>query len=366
VAEAADNLETTGLSLKLVTELEAGAKLAQVQNLLQHALDHDGYLPIGEHIYLKLKTGQPTNFEQMIVSGHEAAGAFLVYRKFGLAHSEDSTIPGAGLVAYAQLLAQPHNQPTRLLAEVVVHPHLRRQGIGQKLLQQIIALGRRGNFEQLDLWAYNARATSQKFAAQLNLEPARTLHFMRREASLPLPEYTLPHEFRLRPFQPGQDDAAWLALNRLVFAHHPENGSWTQSDLDIRFTQAWLDPADFLVLENQAGRMLGFNWTKRVPSRQSDLYASPAYPAIAPAARPPLVSPLGGRLGEIYVVGLHPETRGFGLGRGLTLLGLQHLRASHAEVFTLYVDANNTPAVKLYYSLGFSLDHNDICYTLRL
>ncbi len=360
-----DSGAVEALRLELVSGLNEN-RLAQVKDLLQHALDHDGYLPIGEHIYLKLRSGQPANFEQKLLSNDEAAGALLAYREQN-GHDHE-TYPGQPantekLVGYVQLLAQPDNQPSRLLAELVVHPHLRGQGIAKKLLNRVLELGQIGRFEQVDLWAYHARQPAQSFASHVQLVPTRTLHHLRRPAGLELPAYELPEDLRLRPFEPGQDDKQWLALNRLVFADHPENGKWTQADLEMRFSQPWFDAADFLMLENQSGQLIGFNWTKRVPARVSDLYPSPAYPEIGRLPTLSISPSYGGSLGEIYVVGLHPDARGRKIGRGLTLLGLQHLRERGSDFFALYVDATNIPAVSLYYSLGFTLHHDDISYT---
>ncbi|NWJ97509.1 MAG: mycothiol synthase [Chloroflexi bacterium] len=356
--------------LVLVSGLDEETTLPQVQNLLQHTLDHDGHLSIGEHIYLKLKAGQKGNFEENLQAGEESAGAILVYLHQPdhdqEAYPEAEFYGDPQLVGYAQLLAQPHNQPSRLLGELVVHPHLRNRELGRQLLRCMVELGRRGKLERLDVWSYHDNPQASLFARQGGLSPTRVLHHLCLEASHTLPAYELPTDLRLRTFHLGQDDTTWLALNRLVFAEHPENGTWTQADLELRFNQPWFDPHDFLVLEDQTGEILGFNWTKRVPARQSDLHRSPAYPELVQPLPPLLGLPLGPSNGEIYIVGLHPSMRGRGLGRGLTLLGLYHLRLCGATLFSLYVDDTNTAALKLYYSLGFKLDHNDVSYTLDL
>jgi mycothiol synthase len=67
-------------------------------------------------------------------------------------------------------------------------------------------------------------------------------------------------------------------------------------------------------------------------------------------------------LGEIYVIAVDPDFSGQGLGRRLTLAGLDHMAAAGITVGMLYVDAGNAAAVKLYIDLGFVVNHIDQAY----
>ncbi len=138
----------------------------------------------------------------------------------------------------------------------------------------------------------------------------------------------------VRTFVPGADDAAWLRANAAAFAHHPEQGSLTQRDLDDRIAQPWFDPKGFFLAERE-GELVGFHWTK--------VHAAEL-------------------LGEVYVVGVRPGAQGGGLGKALTAIGLRHLAAQGLPTAMLYVDADNPAALAVYEGLGFTTHEVDLMY----
>jgi mycothiol synthase len=206
---------------------------------------------------------------------------------------------------------------------------------GASSLARAVAAARRGGARRLDLEAEPATGELDRIAEQCGFIPRRDLLQLRRP--LPVDE---PWELDVRPFRPGRDEQTWLDVNNRAFSWHPEQGGWTLDDLAAREREPWFDPGGLLLHERE-GRLAGFCWTKVHGDHE-----------------PPL--------GEIFVIAVDPEFQGLGLGRPLTLAGLDHLAARGLSVGMLYVEADNLPARRLYDRLGFTLHHTKRWYTVDL
>ena len=203
----------------------------------------------------------------------------------------------------------------------------RARGLGGEVAAQLLA---RAGDGPLTAWSHEDHPAARALAARFGFEAARTLLQLRLE---PLPAggergegARLDGSVQLGAFRPGADDAEWLALNARVFAWHPEQGGMTADDLAQRVAEPWFDAGDFLVARDGRGAMVGYNWLKVEP----------------------------GGTGEVYVIGVAPEAAGRGLGRALMNAGLDRLRARGCTAVELYVESDNTAAVRLYRGLGFT------------
>jgi len=160
---------------------------------------------------------------------------------------------------------------------------------------------------------------------------------------VPLPVDEVAAPIALRSFVCGQDEDAWVEVNNRAFADHPEQGGWTREVIEAREAEPWFDREGFLLHDDpDTGRLAGFVWTK-----------------VHDDERP--------RLGEIYVIAVDPDFGGRKLGRALTLAGLDWMhRTRGIDHGMLYVDGANEPAVRLYTSIGFTIDHTDRAYAGRV
>jgi mycothiol synthase len=179
--------------------------------------------------------------------------------------------------------------------------------------------------DDVSVWVDHPTDELNSALSNIGLEVQRDLYKM--AVDLPL---ATTSSIDTRPFKPRQDESAWMEVNNRAFSWHREQSGWTLADVEDRIAEPWFDPAGFLLHERD-DKLLGFCWTKL----HLDL-------------EPPE--------GEIYVVAVDPEGQGRGLGRELTAAGLESIHARGITNGILYVDADNTPAVTLYLSLGFGVD----------
>lgn len=210
--------------------------------------------------------------------------------------------------------------------ELVVAPDARRSGVGSTLLTSLP--------DGIRLWSHatgEAAEAATAFARANGLDPVRSLHVMGRalQDGPAWPAAHLGPRYAVRSFERGRDEDAWLALNAAAFAHHPEQGSLRRADLEQRVAQDWFDPAGLILVVDAADPdvLAASHWTK--------------------------VDPPGGEVGEVYVVAVSPDRQGQGLGRAVTVLGLDHLRSLGLDRVVLYVDEENVAAVRTYAALGF-------------
>ncbi|MET7701759.1 mycothiol synthase [Streptomyces sp. NPDC005485] len=297
---------SAALSRSIETYSELPAELAEaVLVLLDEAARADGRQSVSEQGRLQLKGGARGGVRHLLLS------------------------VGGVLAGYAQLEdTDPVEAPA---AELVVHPAYRGHGHGRALGAALLA----ESGKRLRVWAHGGHSAARHLAQVLGLTLFRELRQMRRPLTdLDLPEPTLPDDVSVRTFVPGRDDTDWLTVNAEAFAHHPEQGSLTQRDLDDRKAQPWFDPAGFF-LAFRGDTLVGFHWTKVHAQEQ---------------------------LGEVYVLGVRPGTQGGGLGKALTTIGLRHLAAQGLPTAMLYVDADNKAAVTVYERLGFVTHETDLMY----
>jgi mycothiol synthase len=275
----------------------------KIRELISAAKQADGVAPVGDQVLRELPHDRTRHL--LAVDGDEVIG-------------------------YLNLTEEP------AMAELVVHPHERRRGIGAVMARTGLSEGGK----DARIWAHGNLAPARATAAALGLVVVRELLQMRRPLT-GLPSVTVPDGVRITTYSGPADDAELLRVNNAAFAWHPEQSGWTEADIAERCDEPWFDPGGlFMAFDVHTDKLLGFHWTKVH----------------------------GEDLGEVYVVGVDPAAQGRSLGGTLTLVGLHHLadRLSEGEHPTvmLYVEADNSAAVKTYQRLGFEVFTVDAAYAV--
>ena len=214
-------------------------------------------------------------------------------------------------------------------AELAVHPDHRGRGLGARLVRTVLD----ATTGPIAFWAHGdlpgARALAARFGA------VETRRLLQQRAPVGPRSPRLIDGDRLAAFRPGVDDAAWLDLNSRAFADHPEQGSIDQSDLDARQGDDWFDADDFVLLW-RGDEVIAFCWLKVET----------------------------GQPGEFYAVGVHPGHQGEGLGGAVVDAGLTRLAERGVDTAALYVEGDNTSALRLYAARGFTDHAVDVQWTL--
>ncbi len=309
-----------------VVEQEVDRETAsQVEAIAAAAEVADGVAPLGEQPLRALRTPGTPDLRPLVVRRD------------------------AGIAGYAQVAGRG----AQATAEVVVDPGHRRRGVGSELVR---AVAQRA--PGAALWAHGDLPAARALAEAEGMTRTRELLKMRRRAAAgpPLPEARPAVGIETGTLAaadsesgqrwPGMDARAeFLRVNNAAFSWHPEQGGWSRDQLDERLAVGWVDPdAIFLAVDTTGPvpRLAGFHWTKTVPEPEGPLE------------------------GEVYVVAVDPVDQGRGLGGLLTALGVAHLEdATGVESVVLYVEGDNTAAVRTYDRLGFAVVHRDVTYASR-
>lgn len=294
------------------------AEQQEIREIITAATQLDGVAPVGEQVLREL----PQQRTEHLVATERSGD-------------------GARITGYLNLT--PPRDADAAMAELVVRPEARRRGVGATLARAALAKTAGAN----RFWAHGTLESARATASALGLVTVRELMQMRR----PLREVAEPvvpdrlRGVRIRTYEGRADDAELLRVNNAAFSYHPEQGGWTERELDERRNESWFDPAGLFLAFPPSGageQLLGFHWTKVHPDPDG--------------------------LGEVYVLGVDPAAQGGGLGQWLTAIGLAYLGRRLADMpapsAMLYVESDNSAAVRTYEKTGFSTYSVDTAYAM--
>ncbi len=303
--------------------IPTGSDRRDVMQLIADSEDFDGYRPLNDQSWLELSHHTENGTR---ISSTGTAWGYL---------AKDAE--NGQLCGYVHISKTNHGSAI----EIATSPACRSDylEIASALARKAIA-GLAPAAYPVSLWAIRSNALLEEVAHSVSMKAGRELYQMRR--ALPLEaEDTQSDPLVLRTFRPGEDELSWLELNNRAFAGHPEQGNWDLNMLVAREQEPWFDPQGFILCID-ANHLAGSCWTKIHPGN---------FPADPP-------------MGEIYVICVDPAYQGQGMSAPLLRAGLDYLSSRGLRIAMLYVDSDNTAALKLYKRFGFKIDHTDRAFSL--
>jgi len=288
----------------------------QILEIVIKASEVDGARPFSEHVELHLRSGGDRPVTHLV------------------AEDENKNIVGYAHLDTTDLVAGPSG-------ELVVCPNSRKKGIATLLLKE---MKKQVNNQPLRLWSHGDTDLARNFASKLGFVPVRNVIQMRRSLFSQIEPLYEIKDLTLRHFDSSKDSSKFLELNKKCFTKLPDQANWTLKDLELRLNESWFKSDGFVLLENKEKELVGFCWTK-IHGQDHDHDEYDGHTHHSHGHEP---------IGEIYVLGVDPAYQGKGIGKLLTLWGLNYLRRAGLDSAMLYVDSNNKSAINLYTSLGFN------------
>jgi mycothiol synthase len=219
--------------------------------------------------------------------------------------------------------------------DLTVLPSARRRGHGRRLIGAALEMVRVRELDELQLYVPLHLDASRLFAEAVGLRYRSSLWQFQLPPGRPVPAPAFPATVSVRTFDMAReiDFNAWTAFMHAAFEGHPTPMTWTPAVIAHVHRTPDFDPSLILVLHpaDDLDRPIAFI--------RAELFERDA--------------PVGGRLGEIGLVGVLPAWRRQGLGRELLRWGIAELRARGAGIIELSVEAQNDRATRLYRAHGF-------------
>ena len=237
------------------------------------------------------------------------------------------------IVGFALLTPEPIIN--RVVAVIGIVPEERGLGLGNRLIgdatdhTKLLGIRNFQTEEPANSWIATNLLEDHGF------EQVRTFWKMSWEPT-DVPYETIPSGLKIRLFEPERDEMALTKLQNTCF-----EGSWgfspntvEQIAARVRFEQV---ESAGIVLATDGAKLVGYNWTSCTSQRPS-------------------------AIGRIEMTGVHPDYRGYGLGRFIVRAGMDLLRRAGVSSVVLDVDSANRPAKLIYIFNGFRKVSETIWY----
>ncbi|MEE8377210.1 MAG: GNAT family N-acetyltransferase [Candidatus Aminicenantaceae bacterium] len=238
------------------------------------------------------------------------------------------------LIGYADLVYEKRIK--RAVVDIFVSSPHRHQGLGREFMDRLIKRGRELSAISLQANVPEFNQEAFPFLLKQKFSIVRYFHNLQMDISKNLFKVWDFKDSILKNFRIGEEEEL-AALQNKIFS-----GSWgfnpnTVEEIKyyLQLTSCRMDEVLCIVAKKQK---IGYLWPHKLPNDS------------------------GRRRIRIHMLGVDPEFQGQGLGKKLLQTAIYHMENQGAKTVELTVDSENTPAVSLYNSLGFTLKSRSLWY----
>ena len=225
----------------------------------------------------------------------------------------------------------------RVILNCLIHPEHRRKGLAAELLGYAMHRAKELGVKVAHVNIARDNVAARSVLSKLGFRFVRRFLQLRLDMTKVLGQDIGQAALPCRHLQRGEEDKLTQIQNR-SFA-----GTWgfnpnSVEEISYRTNLSRCSPED-VVLTCDGDKVIGYCWT-------STMYEAGA----------------NERKGQIFMLGVDPDYRGRGIGKGVLLAGLSYLRSEGFQVAELTVDSENKVACDLYQSIGFEVQTTSLWY----
>lgn len=243
----------------------------------------------------------------------------------------------------ATALVHRYTESGDTLANIIVHPGWRHQGIGEKLLSNVMRRANELHANSILIFADVRNAASAEFLGHHGFAAQGAYTELRLPADTRLPPIVWPFGYTLRTYAEVQDVA--LLTEAMNLSYVP---LWGHHEVSREQMESWLPgfvPGGIFLVFSEKGRVVGISRTE---------------PSAERTARN------GAPTGYIDAPGIVPQHRRLDLYRALVLSGVRWLRQQGQSIIEMESWGDKLEVLKMYRELGFVDIHQRVCYQRKV
>lgn len=227
----------------------------------------------------------------------------------------------------------------RIIISCFILPYHRRKGLAGELLGHAMRRAEETGVKVAHINIPQGNAVAEKVLSSLDFKPVRSFLQLRLDVAQSCWPDVSPTLLEYHHLQWGEEDKLAEIQNR-SFA-----GTWGYKSNTVEEVIYYTNVGDCspedVILAFDGDKVIGYCWTRMTCEAEADTEE---------------------RKGQIFMLGVEPDFRGRGAGRGLLSAGLSYLENKGVQVVELTVDSENESACALYRSIGFEKRSSNLWY----